>query len=86
MGAWKRAALFSGAAAATALIPRQEEIKQYPDYSLLEGCPGYSASNVETTRNTLTADLTLAGEACNAYGTDLEELTLEVTYETSELN
>lgn len=86
MGAWKRAALFSGAAAASALLRRQEEPQAYPDYSLLEACPGYSASNVEVTDSSITADLTLAGDACDAYGTDLEELTLEVTYETGKLN
>lgn len=86
MGAWTRAALLSGAAAASALIPRQDEPQTYPDYSLLEKCPGYSASNVEVTDSSITADLTLAGDACDAYGTDLEELTLEVTYETGESN
>jgi alpha-glucosidase len=86
MGAWTRAALLSGTAAASALIQRQNEPQTYPDYTLLETCPGYSASNVEVTDSSITADLTLAGDACDAYGTDLEELTLEVTYETGESN
>lgn len=47
-----------------------------------DACPGYRASNVTETGSRLTAELTLAGEACNAYGTDLKHLTLEVTYET----
>lgn len=47
-------------------------------------CPGYSASNVQQNANGLTADLTLAGEACNAYGTDLPNLTLTVEYQSGE--
>jgi alpha-glucosidase len=46
-------------------------------------CPGYKASNVKTSPNSVTADLKLAGENCNAYGTDLENLKLVVNYETS---
>lgn len=48
----------------------------------LAACKGYSASNVKTTTSSLTASLTLIGPACNAYGTDLENLTLSVVYET----
>lgn len=47
-------------------------------------CPGYSASNVQQNANGLTADLTLAGEACNAYGNDLPNLTLTVEYQSGE--
>lgn len=46
-------------------------------------CPGYKASNVKQTDNSLSADLTLAGPACNIYGTDLTNLVLNVEYETS---
>ncbi|KAI6477351.1 hypothetical protein MCOR04_009721 [Pyricularia oryzae] len=48
----------------------------------LAGCPGYVASNVEETSSSLTADLKLAGEACNVYGRDLAELKLLVEYQT----
>lgn len=48
----------------------------------LSACPGYSASNIKTTASGLTADLTLAGEGCDVYGTDLEDLVLEVSYDT----
>ncbi|KAI8964588.1 glycoside hydrolase family 31 protein [Daldinia sp. FL1419] len=44
-------------------------------------CPGYVASNVKNTNNGFTADLTLAGEACNVYGTDIEALSLTVEYQ-----
>lgn len=47
-----------------------------------ENCPGYTATNVQQTSAGLTADLTLAGEACNVYGTDLVNLTLTVEYQT----
>jgi alpha-glucosidase len=45
-------------------------------------CPGYSASNVKTSRTGLAADLTLAGPACNVYGTDIDLLSLQVEYQT----
>ncbi|KAK4144285.1 glycoside hydrolase [Dichotomopilus funicola] len=47
----------------------------------LSECPGYKASHVKTSATGLTADLELAGKPCNTYGTDLEKLRLEVTYE-----
>jgi alpha-glucosidase len=50
----------------------------------LASCPGYKASNVQHTGRGLTADLTLAGDACNAYGTDLTDLTLTVEHQTNE--
>lgn len=58
---------------------------QYPDYKKLGACPGYKADHVQTSDHGLTADLTLAGKACNVYGRDLNQLTLEVTYETGKL-
>lgn len=47
-------------------------------------CPGYSASDIQTSANGLTARLTLAGSPCNVYGTDLEDLTLTVEYQTGQ--
>lgn len=44
-------------------------------------CPGYQALNVEETSSGLTADLSLLGQACNVYGTDVQQLTLEVEYQ-----
>jgi alpha-glucosidase len=43
-------------------------------------CPGYKASNVKNTTSGVTATLQLAGQACNAYGTDIESLDLTVEY------
>lgn len=48
----------------------------------LANCPGYKASNVKTGKSSLTADLKLAGKACNVYGDDLTSLTLEVEYQS----
>jgi alpha-glucosidase len=47
-------------------------------------CPGYAASNVVKTDSGLTADLSLAGAACNVYSDDIKDLKLVVEYQTSE--
>lgn len=52
------------------------------DPAVLDACPGYKAGNVQNDGPTFTADLTLAGKACNVFGTDIQQLKLEVTYET----
>ncbi|KAI1812354.1 glycoside hydrolase family 31 protein [Poronia punctata] len=65
------------AVSASALVGRD-----YPTSDPLSACPGYSASNVKTTSSGLTADLTLAGEGCDVYGTDMKDLVLEVSYDT----
>jgi hypothetical protein len=46
--------------------------------------PGYKAMNVQTNGSKLSADLVLAGKACNVYGEDIQKLKLEVQYETRE--
>ena len=51
----------------------------------VDNCPGYTASNVVTTHTGLTADLNLAGTACNIFGYDLGGLKLEVEYQTGRL-
>ncbi|KAL8701098.1 MAG: hypothetical protein Q9224_000656, partial [Gallowayella concinna] len=47
-------------------------------------CPGYNATNVQRTALGLTAILTLAGSACNVYGTDIETLNLTVEYQSAD--
>lgn len=47
-------------------------------------CAGYTASNVSQQGPSLTANLTLAGDHCDTYGTDLENLKLLVEYQTGE--
>ncbi|KAB2108598.1 putative alpha/beta-glucosidase [Alternaria gaisen] len=52
--------------------------------SSLEGCPGYTASNLKDDGSRVTADLSLAGAACNVYGEDMTDLKLEVEYQTAD--
>ncbi|KAF2969592.1 hypothetical protein GQX73_g3965 [Xylaria multiplex] len=70
--------LFMAAAASAASLA----VRDYPTGDPLAACPGYSASKVKTTASGLTAALTLAGEGCDVYGTDLKDLILEVSYDT----
>lgn len=80
MVSWKSLILFSGLVSASALLERADA--EYPSYERLADCPGYEARHIKQSGNGLTADLKLAGKACNAYGDDLKDLTLEVTYES----
>lgn len=45
-------------------------------------CPGYIASNAQESSFGLTADLTLAGTACNVYGNEINDLWLSVQYQS----
>lgn len=74
--------LFLAATASAAAIFGRD----YPSADPLTACPGYKASNVQTSATGLTADLSLAGKACDVYGTDLTNLTLEVSYDTGEMS
>lgn len=47
-------------------------------------CPGYLATNVQTSDTGLTADLNLAGAGCSVYGNDIENLTLTVEYQDTD--
>ncbi|KAI1429190.1 glycoside hydrolase family 31 protein [Xylaria sp. FL1777] len=78
------AGLLFVAAAASAVAASAVAVagRNYPTGDPLSACPGYSASNVKTTASGLTASLTLAGKGCNVYGTDLQNLILEVSYDT----
>ena len=49
----------------------------------LTSCPGYKATNHWSTKSGFYADLSLAGPACNVFGTDLPDLKLEVEYQTN---
>ena len=66
-------AAIAASASARTLLPRQDSVAS---------CPGYSASNVQTSATGITADLALAGLACNSYGKDIENLRLTVNYDT----
>ncbi|OIW26130.1 glycoside hydrolase family 31 protein [Coniochaeta ligniaria NRRL 30616] len=47
-------------------------------------CPGYTASAVTTTSSGFTANLDIAGPACNVYGNDIANLTLSVEYQAAD--
>ena len=47
-----------------------------------QACPGYKASNVVNGSQGFTADLNIASTNCQAYGNDIADLTLEVSYQT----
>lgn len=50
----------------------------------LSSCPGYKVGNVQKTESGIMAQMSLAGQACNAYGDDIQDLTLTVEYQTGE--
>lgn len=50
-----------------------------------DDCPGYKASNVVRGDNSITADLTLAGAACNLYSPDLADLKFLAEWQTGTL-
>ncbi|KAG2074445.1 hypothetical protein BDR04DRAFT_1229366, partial [Suillus decipiens] len=45
-------------------------------------CPGYILRSLQESDIGLTARLTLAGPACNAFGLDISDLTIEVMYQS----
>jgi len=47
-------------------------------------CPGYKASNVVRNAFGFSATLSLAGEPCNVYGTDIDSLNLTVQYQSAD--
>ncbi|KAG8221683.1 glycoside hydrolase family 31 protein [Butyriboletus roseoflavus] len=52
-------------------------------YSLnVTDCPGYTLGSLTESQYGLTAQLSLAGTPCNAFGTDITNLTIEVTYQS----
>ncbi|KAN0082905.1 glycoside hydrolase family 31 protein [Tylopilus felleus] len=46
-------------------------------------CPGYNLRSLVESGNGLTAQLTLAGPSCNAFGQDIAQLTIQVIYQSS---
>ncbi|TVY73333.1 Alpha-glucosidase [Lachnellula suecica] len=76
--------LFTIPAAASGAVPLIPNILDPEAVDPQVACPGYKASNVARTANGLTADLSLAGKACNVYGTDIDSLSLTVEYQSSD--
>ncbi|KAI4099771.1 MAG: hypothetical protein LQ339_005793 [Xanthoria mediterranea] len=71
----------AGVDVGASLIPNIEDPEAIDAQTV---CPGYNASNVKRTASGLTATLTLAGQACNVYGTDIETLNLTVEYQSAD--
>ena len=71
----------SAASSGATLIPNIQDPEAVDAQAV---CPGYTASNVERNELGFTATLTLAGEACNVYGNDVETLNLTVEYQSSQ--
>lgn len=77
--------IFTVPASADASVPLIPNINDPQAVNAQDVCPGYKASNVQRTPYGLTADLSLAGAACNVYGTDVDSLSLTVVSSTGSL-
>ncbi|KAJ7692931.1 glycosyl hydrolases family 31-domain-containing protein [Mycena rosella] len=64
------------------ILRRQAQATNVTHSFDVAACPGYALSSLSTTKTGLTAKLNLAGAACDAFGTDVANLTIQVTYET----
>ncbi|KAJ7578612.1 glycosyl hydrolases family 31-domain-containing protein [Mycena floridula] len=67
---------------ATRHSSRIEPVSQCISLPSVDKYPGYKLSSIAETSNSLTAKLALAGAKCNAFGTDIENLTIHVEYES----
>lgn len=76
----------AASAAVEVAAVEERQVNAISTFAQLGNCPGYTASNVKQKGSSFTADLKLAGAACNGYGKDIESLTLTVTYETGKEN
>lgn len=74
--------LLAGSALVAAVSARAIAPRQTNDTCVSSG---YTVSNVQQSGTGLSADLSLAGPACNSYGKDIENLRLTVSYDTGKL-
>lgn len=64
-------------------VPLQRDIDDTAVFSgNVSTCSGYTLQDLVSTSTGVTAHLSLAGPACNAFGHDIANLTLEATYES----
>lgn len=66
------------------LFPNTDSLQDPEAVNAQDVCPGYTASNVVRTPYGLTALLSIAGDACNIYGTDVDALNLTVEYQSAD--
>ena len=64
--------------------PILPNIQNHSAVNAQDVCPGYKAFNVDRNAYGFTAQLTLAGPACNVYGTDIDTLNLSVQYQSED--
>ncbi|KAL2059720.1 hypothetical protein VTL71DRAFT_10212 [Oculimacula yallundae] len=76
--------IFTVPAEADASVPLIPNIYDSAASNAQDVCPGYTASNVKRTPYGLTALLSIAGDACNVYGTDIGALNLTVEYQSAD--
>lgn len=57
----------------------------HPRQVPVNSCPGYKLGIYEAAPNAIYAELSLAGSPCNVYGKDIQNLILNVIYETGQL-
>ena len=74
--------IFTVPASADASVPLIPNINDPQAVNAQDVCPGYKASNVKRNAFGMTADLSLAGSACNVYGTDIDALSLKMEYQS----
>ncbi|PPQ71212.1 hypothetical protein CVT24_009993 [Panaeolus cyanescens] len=63
---------------------RAQNSAEGPPSGDISTCSGYRLSGLKESNVGLSARLTLVGPACNAFGKDIADLTIEVTYESNE--
>ena len=80
---WPRSRTSALSAFLTVAILQASVLATVVDPSVLDACPGYTATNIKTKPNGLSADLVLGSKACNVFGEDVKKLSLNVVYETS---
>lgn len=56
-------------------------IPSYNQSDPQDKCPGYKADNIKNSVSGVTATLSLAGDNCNTYGYDIDQLNLKVEYQ-----
>lgn len=74
------------AAALLAVVAAVDPLNSEDYTNKIKDCPGYAIndSQTEQTANGIKTYLQLAGDTCNAFGDDVQNLVLEATYETRE--
>ncbi|KZT24332.1 glycoside hydrolase family 31 protein [Neolentinus lepideus HHB14362 ss-1] len=65
------------------LFPQSFAVEESTHSLNVSTCPGYTLNDLQETKIGLAAHLSLAGPACNAFGQDIANLTIEVIHETA---